>query len=96
MRNFATLLLFLATIGCSAGGPKLSLPIILDQNGQCLVEFDGRRLSPEAVAKTIMRRANSNTEIIILADRETPYRCIGTAVYVLQGAGVKSVEYKLK
>lgn len=83
-------------IGCSTSTTKLTLPIMIDQNGNCVVKIDQQMLPPEAAAKVIMRGAYSKSEIMLQADQKTPYRCIGAAVYVMQRAGAKSVEYRLK
>ncbi|QAY75185.1 hypothetical protein [Sphingosinicella sp. BN140058] len=58
--------------------------------GGCRVMLQGERVTSERLME-IGRQAKTR-RAIVLHDKETPYKCIGGAVFTLQRAGINRVD----
>jgi hypothetical protein len=76
----------------SSNGPPLVVAATRDGEG-CRVSVEGQRVTNDQLLET-GRRARARRGIVLF-DRDTPYKCVGGAVFTLQQAGVRSVDVAL-
>jgi len=69
---------------------------MVDVNGHCLVDVDGKLLEPNAAADAIKGKAKPSSQIDLIAASNAPYRCVGAAVFYLQRAGFTDVSLKTR
>ncbi|WP_174296363.1 ExbD/TolR family protein [Sphingomonas bacterium] len=67
-------------------------PLIMNaqRDGEgCRITVNGERVTSEQLVE--LSRSTSRRLGIVLYDRDTPYKCIGGAIYSLQRAGLRHV-----
>jgi biopolymer transport protein ExbD len=78
--------------GCAPAPPPLNIHVSSDGGAtQCVAELDGRRIAPESLG-TLARRWRRR-EVHITGTIDTPYRCVGAAIYALQRAGFSRIGF---
>jgi biopolymer transport protein ExbD len=60
---------------------------VFGQQQKCWVEFDGRTYSESDLPKLADAMPDRDREVWVSAAADTPYRCIGGAIYSIQKAG---------
>lgn len=88
---------FLASLtlcaACATPMPPPPIVATASRNGDgCRVRIDGRAY-PDFEAPTAAARAWRGRRAEVRGDIDTPYRCIGGAVFALQRAGIKRVTF---
>jgi hypothetical protein len=82
-------LLLASCIGFRERKPPLVVNVKRDGDG-CYVTVGGERVTSDQL-KEIARNSVSRRGIVVY-DRDTPYRCIGGAIYTLQLGGLTPVD----
>jgi hypothetical protein len=80
--------------GCAAQNAPLSVRVTRDSDG-CVLEVEGRRFDNQSGGGEQLlsfARAWPNRRATVNMDRDTPYRCVGGPIFVLQRAGFRKID----
>ena len=82
-------------ISCTAPATNAPFDVIIRGPAtSCSIEVEGREVTPGELFEIAETAAQSRRRAHIDADMEqTPYRCLGGAIYTLQRAGFKDVGF---
>jgi hypothetical protein len=78
-----------ACVQTRQSSPALVISAKRDGDG-CRVTVEGERVTSERLLE--IGRSSPRRRAIVIYDKDTPYKCIGGAVFTLQRAGLASVE----
>jgi hypothetical protein len=81
--------------GCSNASDSAPLEVVVrGPASACTIEIGGRKLTPDELLAIGRAQAKSGRQAHIVSDMaNTPYRCIGGAIFTLQRAGFKDVDF---
>ena len=82
-------------IGCAAPATVAPFNIVVRGSAtSCSIEVDGRKVTMDELLEIAQPEAKSGRRAHIDSDMaQTPYRCLGGAIYTLQRAGFKDVGF---
>lgn len=76
-------------------GPMQTAPVRVELSSvgeTCRLSLEGKEVSQPDLTRRARRWTRQNLPVLIAADIETSYRCIGGAIYLLQRAGVTRLD----
>jgi len=82
-------LLFATSVGSRSYKPPLVVSVSLD-GAACRVVVSGERVTSERLNE--LGRPASKRRAIVIYDKETPFKCVGSAIYALQRAGLTRID----
>lgn len=83
----------LATAGCAGGTATTPFEVVIrGTSSSCGIEVDGRQATTDEMVEAAGPNRAGRKAVLVSPAGDTPYRCIGGAVYALQQAGFRRVE----